>query len=119
MGKSIENLNSVIRVSIDLAKNVFQVHAVDAKGVVVVARALRRSAVLPFFAKLPPCVVAMEACSTSHDWGRALIALGHEVKLIPAAHVKPYRTSNGAHSVAGRDRAARPPPGRSPRVPAP
>jgi transposase len=94
MGKSIENLNSVTRVSIDLAKNVFQVHAVDAKGAVVVARALRRSAVLPFFAKLPPCVVAMEACSTSHHWGRALIGLGHEVRLIPAAHVKPYVRRN-------------------------
>jgi transposase len=90
MGKSTVNLSSVTRVSVDLAKNVFQVHAVDAKGAIVVAKALRRSALLPFFAKLPPCVVAMEACATSHHWGRELIALGHEVKLIPAAHVKPY-----------------------------
>ena len=62
MGKSIENLRTVTRVGVDLAKNILQVHAVDAKGEVVAARALRRSAVLGFFGKLPPCVVAMEAC---------------------------------------------------------
>ena len=102
MGKSIENLKTVTRVGVDLAKNVLQVHAVDAKGDVVAARALRRGAVLEFFGKLPPCVVAMETCSSAHHWGRALIALGHEVKLIPAAHVKPYvrRGKNDAADAA-------------------
>jgi transposase len=102
MGKSIENLRTVTRVGVDLAKNILQVHAVDAKGEVVAARALRRSAVLGFFGKLPPCVVAMEACPSAHHWGRALIELGHEVKLIPAAHVKPYvrRNKNDAADAA-------------------
>jgi transposase len=102
MGKSNENLKTVTRVGVDLAKNVIQVHAVDARGEVVAARALRRGAVLAFFGKLPPCVVAMEACSSSHYWGRELVALGHEVKLIPAAHVKPYvrRNKNDAADAA-------------------
>ena len=102
MGKSIENLKTVTRVGVDLAKNVIQVHAVDAEGEVVAARALRRGAVLSFFGKLPPCMVAMEACSSAHYWGRALIALGHEVRLIPAAHVKPYvrRAKNDAADAA-------------------
>ena len=83
MGKSIRNLSTVTRVGLDLAKRVFQVHAVDAKGEIVVARKLTRSQLIPFFAELPPCVVAMEACSSAHHWGRALIELGHEVRLIP------------------------------------
>jgi transposase len=101
-GKSSETLKTVTGVGVDLAKKVLQVHAVDAKGDVLVARGLRRGAVLAFFGKLPPCVVAMETCSTSHYWGRALIALGHGVKLIPAAHVKPYvrRNKNDAADAA-------------------
>ena len=90
MGKSIRNLSTVTRVGLDLAKRVFQVHAVDAKGEIVMARKLTRSQLIPFFAELPPCVVAMEACSSAHHWGRALIELEHEVRLIPPAHVKPY-----------------------------
>jgi transposase len=90
MGKSSENLKTVTRVGVDLAKNVFQVHAVDGKGELVSARKLRRGALLGFFAKLPACEVAMEACSSAHHWARALVELGFEVKLIPAAHVKPY-----------------------------
>ena len=89
MGKSITELSSVTRVGLDLAKKVFQVHAVDAKGEIVVVRKLTRGRLVAFFAELPPCVVAMEACSSAHHWGRALIELGHEVKLIPPAHVKP------------------------------
>src|SRR3984893_240899 len=81
MGKSIRNLSTVTRVGLDLAKRVFQVHAVGAKGEIVVARKLTRSQLIPFFAELPPCVVAMEACSSAHHWGRALIELGHEVRL--------------------------------------
>ena len=102
MGKSIRNLSTVTRVGLDLAKRVFQVHAVDAKGEIVVARKLTRSQLIPFFAELPPCVVAMEACSSAHHWGRALIELGHEVRLLPPAHVKPYvrRNKNDAVDAA-------------------
>jgi transposase len=67
-------------VGLDLAKSIFQVHAVDATGTVVVRKALRRAQVLPFFAKLRPCVVGMEACGTSHHWARELTGLGHEVR---------------------------------------
>ena len=94
MSKSIRNLSTVTRVGLDLAKRVFQVHAVEAKGEIVVARKLTRSQLIPFFAELPPCVVAMEACSSAHHWGRALIELEHEVRLIPPAHVKPYVRRN-------------------------
>jgi Transposase len=102
MGKSIRNLTAVTRVGLDLAKRVFQVHAVEAKGEIVMARRLTRSQLSPFFAELPPCVVAMEACSSAHHWGRALIALGHEVRLLPPAHVKPYvrRNKNDAVDAA-------------------
>ena len=89
MGKSITELSSVTRVGLDLAKNVFQVHGVDAKGEIVVTRKLRRRALSQFFAKLGPCVVAMEACSLAHHWARQLMALGFEARLIPPAHVKP------------------------------
>ena len=77
-------------IGLDLAKSVFQVHGVDASGAVVVRKTLRRSQVLPFFTKLPPCLVGVEACGTSHHWARELIALGHEVRLMPPAYVKPY-----------------------------
>jgi transposase len=67
-----------------------------------VARRLTRSQLIPFFVELPPCVVAMEACSSAHHWGRALIALGHEVRLLPPAHVRPYvrRNKNDAVDAA-------------------
>ncbi len=108
MGKSIRNIAAVTRVGLDLAKKVFQVHAVDAKGEVVVARKLTRGRLVAFFAELPPCVVAMEACSSAHHWGRQLLALGHEVKLIPPAHVKPYvrRNKNDAADAAAICEAA-------------
>ena len=80
----------VTTIGLDLAKRVFQVHGVDAAGGVVVRKALRRAQVLPFFAKLPPCLVGIEACGTSHHWARELIRLGHEVRLMPPAYVKPY-----------------------------
>jgi transposase len=102
MGKSIENSRTVTRVGLDLAKNVFQVHGVDARGEIMIARKLRRAALLGFFGKLAPCEVAMEACSSSHHWARQLMALGHKAKLIPAAHVKPYvrRNKNDAADAA-------------------
>src|ERR1700753_2266124 len=77
-------------IGLDLAKNVFQVHGLDAVGDVVVRRALRRAQLLPFFAKLSPCLVGIEACGTSHHWARELTKLGHEVRLMPPAYVKPY-----------------------------
>ena len=77
-------------IGLDLAKSVFQIHAIDGSGRSVVRKALRRSQVLPFFGKLPPCLVGMEACGTSHHWARELIRLGHEVRLMPPAYVKPY-----------------------------
>lgn len=77
-------------IGLDLAKSVFQVHAIDDAGEVVVRKSLRRSQVLPFFAKLPHCLVGMEACGTSHHWARELMRLGHEVRLMPPAYVKPY-----------------------------
>jgi transposase len=80
----------VTTVGLDLAKHVFQVHAVDSVGAVIVRKALRRSQVLSFFAKLRPCLVGMEARGTSHHWARELIDLGHEVRLMPPAYVKPY-----------------------------
>ena len=80
----------ITTVGLDLAKNVFQVHAVSDTGEVVVRRSLRRAQVIPFFSKLPPCLVGIEACGTSHFWARELIGLGHEVRLMPPAYVKPY-----------------------------
>ena len=87
-------MNEVITIGIDLAKNVFQVHGVDDEGNVVIRRQLRRSRVLPFFKKLPPCLVGIEACATAHHWARQLIGLGHEVKLMPPRYVKPYVKRN-------------------------
>lgn len=80
----------VTTIGLDLAKNVFQVHGVDDLGEVAFNRALRRSQVLVFFENLEPCLVGMEACATGHYWARELTKLGHDVKLIPPAYVKPY-----------------------------
>ena len=87
-------MNKIITIGVDLAKNVFQVHGVDAKGAVVVRRQLRRRQVLAFFKKQPPCLVGMEACATAHHWAREIAALGHEVKLMPPRYVKPYVKRN-------------------------
>ncbi len=81
-------------VGLDIAKQVFQVHAADAEGRRVAQVRLRRAQVLDFFRELPPCLVGMEACATAHHWARELIALGHEVKLMPPAYVKPYVKRN-------------------------
>jgi len=83
-------MTKVTTIGLDLAKTVFQVHGVDAEGKVVVARKLRRKDVLAFFAKLPPCLVGMEACGSAHYWGREIAKLGHTVKLMPPRYVKPY-----------------------------
>lgn len=80
----------VVTVGLDLAKNVFQVHAIAADGAVLIRRNLRRTEVIRFFAELPPCLVGMEACASAHYWARELMAIGHEVRLMPPAYVKPY-----------------------------
>jgi len=69
---------------------VFQVHGVDAEGKVIIRRKLKRRYVAAFFQKLPPCLVDIEACASSHHWSRELKALGHTVRLMPPAYVKPY-----------------------------
>jgi transposase len=80
----------VTTVGLDLAKHVFQVHGIDQDGQVLIRRQLRRSELINFFRRLPPCLIGMEACSTAHFWARELAVLGHEVRLMPAAYVKPY-----------------------------
>lgn len=80
----------ITTVGLDLAKRVFQVHAVDANGTVVLRKSLKRAQVLPFFTKIPACLIGVESCGTAHHWARELISLGHEVRLMPPAYVKPY-----------------------------
>ena len=83
-------MQTVTTVGLDIAKSVFQVHCVDAADQVVIRRQLKRRYVLAFFQKLPPCLIGIEACASSHYWSRELQALGHTVRLMPAAYVKPY-----------------------------
>ena len=90
-------------IGLDIAKSVFQLHGEDAEGRLVVQKRLSRRGMAEFFAKLAPCVVALEACGTSHYWGRTLRAMGHEVRLIPAAYVKPFVRRNKTDA---RDAAA-------------
>lgn len=77
-------------IGLDLAKNVMQVHGIDADGIAVLRKKLRRADVIRFFAGLSPCLVGMEACATAHHWAREVTKLGHTVKLIPPTYVKPY-----------------------------
>ena len=83
-------MQTVTTVGLDIAKSVFQVHCVDAAGQVVIRRQLKRLYVLAFFQKLPPCLIGIEACASSHHWSRELQTLGHTVRLMPPAYVKPY-----------------------------
>ena len=83
-------MGEISTIGLDIAKSVFQVHGVDVAGQVVIRRQLKRRYVLAFFQKLPPCLVGIEACASSHHWSRELKALGHTVKLMPPAYVKPY-----------------------------
>jgi transposase len=83
-------MQAITTIGLDIAKSVFQVHGIDAVGNVVIRRQLKRRYVLPFFQKLPSCLVGIEACASSHYWSRELQALGHTVRLMPPAYVKPY-----------------------------
>jgi transposase len=83
-------MGKITTVGLDLAKNVFQVHAIDGEGNVAIRRRLRRREVMPFFEQLPSCLVGLEACASAHHWARAIAALGRTVKLMPPAYVKPY-----------------------------
>jgi len=83
-------MQTVTTIGLDIAKSVFQIHGIDGAGTVIIRRRLKRRFVLVFFQKLPPCVVGIEACATSHYWSRELTALGHTVRLMPPAYVKPY-----------------------------
>lgn len=87
-------MEQIITIGIDLAKNIFQVHGIDATGQPVLRRRLRRTRGLPVFAKLPPCLIGIEACGTSHFWAREIQRLGHTVKLMPPVYVKPYVKRN-------------------------
>ena len=83
-------MQAITSIGLDIAKSVFQVHGVDASGQVILRRQLKRRYVLGFFQKLPPSLIGMEACASSHYWSRELQALGHTVRLMPPAYVKPY-----------------------------
>ena len=83
-------MEEVSTIGLDLAKQVFQVHGANGSGVPLFNRKLRRAEVLRFFQKLPPCLVGMEACASSHHWAREISALGHDVRLIPPQYVKPF-----------------------------
>ena len=84
----------ITTIGLDIAKNVFQVHGIDAAEKVIVRKQLRRGQIIAFFEALAPCLVGMEACATSHHWARELTKLGHEVRLMPAKDVKAYVKRN-------------------------
>jgi len=101
----------ITTIGLDIAKNVFQVHGIDAAEKVVIRKQLRRGQVMKFFAALPPCLVGMEACATAHYWARELTKLGHEVRLMPAKDVKAYvkRNKNDAADAGATCEAVRRP----------
>lgn len=92
-------MEEITIVGVDLAKSVFQIHAANAEGRAIVRKRLPRARFLSFMSLIKPCVVAMEACATSHHWARELTALGHDVRLIPPIYVKPFvkRQKNDAN----------------------
>jgi transposase len=90
-------MDQAVTIGLDIAKSVFQIHGVDESGAVVVRRQVRRAQLLPFFAKLPACLIGIEACATGHHWARELIKLGHQVRLMPPSYVK--RMSSGRRTM--------------------
>lgn len=104
-------MTEIAIVGLDLANRVFQVHGATAAGGVAIRKKLSRAQVLAFFADLPPCVVAMEACATAHYWAREIGALGHTVRLVPPAYVKPFvkrQKNDAADAEAIAEAASRP-----------
>src|SRR6201984_1921742 len=101
----------ITTIGLDIAKNMFQVHGIDAAEKVVVRKQLRRGQVMKFFEAVPPCLVGMEACATAHYWARELTKLGHQVRLMPAKDVKAYvkRNKNDAAAAAAICEAVRRP----------
>lgn len=104
-------MKEISTIGLDIAKNVFQVHGVNKEGVAVEKKQVRRGQMFVYFAKMPPCLIGIEACATAHYWGRELSKMGHEVKLIPPAYVKPYvrRGKNDAVDAAAICEAVRRP----------
>lgn len=100
-------MQAITTIGFDIAKSVFQVHCVDAEGKVILRRQLKRRYVLAFFQKLPPCVVGIEACASSHHWSRELQALGHIVRLMPPAYVKPSHSMSSTPSTICSSRVTR------------
>ncbi len=109
-------MEKITTIGVDLAKSVFQVHAVDAAGRVVVTKALRRRDMEPFFSRLPPCLIGLEACASSHHWGRLLSLMGHEVRLrccqvnlggAQATQPQPLQTVAAAHAASASARKRR------------
>jgi transposase len=95
-------MDEITTIGLDIAKNVFQLHGIDAHGQIVLRKSLRRGQLHHFFEKLPPCLIGMEACATAHHWARTLMTSGHAVRLIPPAYIKPYlrRQKNDAADAA-------------------
>src|SRR3981189_2631163 len=102
-------MQTITTIGLDIAKSVFQVHGVDAGGQVIVRRQLKRRHVLTFFQKLSPCLVGIEACGSAQHWSRELQALGHTVRLMPPAYVKPYVKRQKNDATAQRPFARRSP----------
>src|ERR1700680_234179 len=111
----------ITTIGLDIAKNEFQVHGIDAAEKVIVRKQLRRGQVMAFFEALAPCLVGMEACATSHHWARELTKLGHEVRLMPAKDVKAYvkRNKNDAADAEAICEAVRRPTMRFVRIKSP
>jgi transposase len=105
-------MQAITTIGLDIAKSVFQVHGIDTAGNVVLRRQLKRRYVVAFFQKLPPCLVGIEPCASSHHWSRELRGLGHTVRLMPPAYVKPYVKRHKNDPLTPR-RSAKRSPGRT------